>query len=305
MGKRAGQQQNEEAFIRRSASAERNARAGFSSSQAGNLWICFRSCQNVLAGLLQFPAVLDTAPSVRQQALQAIACNCYRLSRCADLAISSGYARESILMVRAIYEKVAMALRVHTDEKLASKLLTHQLGMSDVDNYVAGWRENIRELFEEYKRIRGFAGITLPDIGDFINSLGPLYGQLSRFAHPIEEASQPYYELDPESDAKIFDLLPDTSSRTLPVVMLQYLIMMQFTIMLLLLVVFDCPNDPNWSLLQQLADRWMARFPDVSNSQAEHFEQHLQTQSSDVFDRLSSSRGHDVHFPSNHIRLCA
>lgn len=253
-------QGDEQAVVKLSTQAEQEARKKFSSGIAGNLWLDFRWSQSQLAGLLANPISLLGSQTPEQRALLAVAFNCYKLSRSADLVIMSGYALQAVSLVRAIYERIAIALRVRSDRGLAEKLLAGKLAWSDVSGVVADWRNAMPSLIDEFMRMQGFSEYPKVDFTVFNQSIGPLYGRLSSFAHPGQEANRFYFLVDPESGKAAFGLLPDGDASPFSIVILLYLAVMQFTLKLLLLIDFADPNDAKWKGLVHMLGMWLTRF---------------------------------------------
>ena len=249
-------------LVKPSVQAENKARRRFSSGRAGNLWLDFRWSQSQLVGFLANPFMLPGKQTPVQQAILAIAANCYKLSRAADLVISSGYPVQAVPLVRAVYERIAIALRVRADNHLAQRLLSGEQSRSDTANVVANWEDDVEPLAAEFMEARGFAQFPTIDFSVLTQNVGPLYGQLSSFAHPGREAISNYFLVDPETGKAVFGYLPEATASRFAIVLLLYLCVMQFVLKMILTVDFAAPDDKLWQGLVKIHAMWLSEFSD-------------------------------------------
>ena len=240
---------------------ERAAQRRFSSGQAGITWQSFRLLQSLMIGVLVNPFIQPGRQSVGQQALLAIASYCFRLSRAADLVVTSGYPIQAVSLVRGIYERISIALRVRGDEKLALRLLEEGLKASDVGNYVSDWKDDIVPLIRQYLMLHpGGDAAQGFDLDGFTGDVGRLYGTLSGFAHPGKEALRTHFAYQPEGSKALFAIQPDEDAKPHAEVLLGLLCVLLYVICVMLVLDFRLDSDQMWLSLVIELDRWTAEF---------------------------------------------
>jgi hypothetical protein len=214
-----------------------------------------------MMGVLVNPLVQPGRQTAEQRAVLAIASFCFRLSRSADIVITSGYPIQAVALVRGIYERISIALRVRRDTGLAQRLLEDGLKSSEVGNYVSDWKDDIVPLIKQYLMLHpGSEVVKGFDLDGFTQDVGRLYGTLSAFAHPGREALPRYFVHLPEGEKALFAIQPDEKAEPHTEILLGFLCVLLYVICIMLVVDFSRDSDQVWRSLVIALDKWAAEF---------------------------------------------
>jgi len=262
-------------LIKLSTDKERKARQRFTSGPAGNLALALRKSQVLFLGMIAIPIEQPGPQSYQQQAILALAQYTYKLSRCADLTISSGYALQSIPTVRAIYERVASALHARSDEQFAKDLIERNLKRRDVRDFVGRAKEGFPPLLDEYLQMRRQPAISQSLVNELKESIPRLYGVLSDFAHPRKDAIPWYFLVDPSTGKAVFKYFPDEEASPFANLLLSLLWVMQFTLQTLLLVEFCNEGEKKWEMLVNEWEKSVHGFVDLIEPNMKFVQQYI------------------------------
>jgi len=241
------------------------------------LALALRDSQRLLLGMMLFPIVERPGPqSPQQQAVLALSQHAYKLSRCADLTLSAGYALPSIPTVRAIYERVATALYARTNEQFAKDLIEGKLRQRDVQDFATRAKEYFPDLLDEYLDMRRQPAFGQSDVDKMKADIPKLYGMLSDFAHPRNDANQWYFLVDPSTGKALLAYLPDEEASPFTILLLLFLLVLQFMLQTLLVMEFHDEGNEKWELLHDTWEKSVAMFASQIEANMEVVNEYLQ-----------------------------
>lgn len=239
-------------WVQHSIKIEKMAREDFTSGIASNLASCVGDSQSLFQKMLRL-AMEQLGHGYQQQAILALAQHAYKLSRCAYLTLSAGYAPQTFPTIRALYERLAIAIHARSDEELARKLVEGNAKDRDLKRYASRVNEGIPPLFNEYLTMRERNTLSQPDMERMGRTMSSLYGTFSDFAHPKKDAHGWYFAVDESTHKVVVFYYPDREATPLTIMALMLVWIMQISLQNLLVVEFGVKGEEDWDAV---VHRW-------------------------------------------------
>ena len=217
--------------------------------------------QRVLLLLLSKP-VTDRQAALPNtvKALLALSNESFNLSRCAYSIIAQGYPFQSLGLLRAIYERIAVVLHVRQDDALARAFID---GDRDAQpKYATVFKEQFPVVYDELIAFIDRSAVPAGTLDSARDQLGKFYGQLSDFTHPGRDAfSVKFREADSERTVW-FQYGPRKDPDVVEQLVTSWLWVLLFLLETVLLVDFRDYLAPEWSRLTSHWLRSLANFTD-------------------------------------------
>lgn len=185
---------------------ERECAKRATSSQVGNLLMRVEENQGVFAAILGERCTSQALDSDMHRVLCGLAAQTFNLSRSAVLVLRSGYAVQSAVLARAIYETATTCLyfRSHRDE--ARNWLSDK---SKPPQYATVSADEIRAVLDEYTSLRKYSAVEQATFDQVQTVVPRLYGALSRLSHPYFDVVRHQIYVDTGGQVRWLSLGPD------------------------------------------------------------------------------------------------
>lgn len=225
--------------LNRIVKREKKFRRSFTSSTSGTLAIALRESQSVLLMLLGVAANKPVDPDKpEKRAVLALSVAAFRFARCAYLLIASRYPIQALASVRAMYERLACAIRVRRDPALANKWRELSVKISELPKYATELRNGFPELLDEFVELRGGDGISQELTNMLKREMARMYGPLCDYSHPAKDMVRCQFFVDDSDQQDMFFFGPDLVATPFEPVGLVLLAGLQLMLGCLLLVEF-------------------------------------------------------------------
>jgi len=226
------------------------------STQVGNLLMRVEENQGVFAAILGERCTSRALDSSLHQVICGLATQTFNLSRSAVLVLRSGYAVQSAVLARAIYETATTCLyfRSHRDD--ARNWLNDR---SKPPPYATVSTEEIRAVLDEYTSLRRYSAVEQTMFNQVKNSVPKLYGVLSRLSHPYFDVVRHQIYVDTGGQIRWLSVGPDLVEQVY--VGYSYLSLATVNVFLIVLAVlllleFRQANLVDWEQLTSLWERF-------------------------------------------------
>lgn len=232
---------------------EKDHEGRFTSSAAGPLALAVRQGQASLLGMLANRVMLSIdSDDASLRAVLALTVQSVNYARLAYVALSHGYPIQSLVLVRAFYERIALSLDLRSNPMMAKKLTDNEIEWNDARNFKRRMEIGLPLLYEEY------AVLYEEEIPENVVTIlkkitSDLYGTLSEYAHPQKDANPWQFRFDESKQRIWFQVGPEKLQTPYSVISLVFLFALQFILATLLLVELADEGGLDW---HKVAGKW-------------------------------------------------